>query len=389
MKPNATTARMNPPSTLRLLLTNAFGLLSKVGEFQHSLMLHSPDIAIVTETKLTTEKATSAELTFPGYYPPIRRDRTAFGGGIAVWVKEGIAYRHLSQLDEPDHEMLWVSVKPSRSARITLCAGYRPPSQADTSFMEHLDSVLAAQTNNGSDTILAGDFNVHNTEWLGSSHTSTAGQSMEDLCALHGLSQHVRTPTRGANVLDLVMSSFCDTIEGTTYPPLGKSDHCVVITDFPLGSIQREPRTVRQVWRYAKADWPRLSHHFATLDWDTLISDDPDSSCLNVTSAITKGMQTFIPSKQLSSRPTDPPWWTPECTRYTQAKRTAWKALQKNLGSVQRKEAYKSACAASTAYLSRAKNLHLECWLAQMEMSAVPTRPKLTAWSSTLPRNAA
>ena len=40
----------------KLLLTNAFGLMSKLGEFQHVVTTHLPDIAIVTETKFTAEK---------------------------------------------------------------------------------------------------------------------------------------------------------------------------------------------------------------------------------------------------------------------------------------------------------------------------------------------
>ena len=43
-------------NTLRLYLTNAFGIASKFGDFRNALALHSPDIAIVTETKLTVEK---------------------------------------------------------------------------------------------------------------------------------------------------------------------------------------------------------------------------------------------------------------------------------------------------------------------------------------------
>ena len=43
-------------ASLRLLVTNAFGLLSKLGEFQNNLSSTKPDIAIVTETKFTPDK---------------------------------------------------------------------------------------------------------------------------------------------------------------------------------------------------------------------------------------------------------------------------------------------------------------------------------------------
>ena len=69
---------------LRVLLTNAFGLQSKLGEFQHTLRRSQADIAIVTETKFTPEKVTEAEGTIPGYTPPIRQDRVGILIGIAL-----------------------------------------------------------------------------------------------------------------------------------------------------------------------------------------------------------------------------------------------------------------------------------------------------------------
>ena len=93
---NPRAAPFSPNSRrLKILLTNAFGIMSKLGDFQHSLHQHKPDIAIVTETKVKPEKASQTDLTFPGYCPPVRRDRTAHGGGVAIWVKTGISFKEL------------------------------------------------------------------------------------------------------------------------------------------------------------------------------------------------------------------------------------------------------------------------------------------------------
>ena len=58
-----------------LLRTNAFGLMCKLGEFQHVVTTHLPDIVDVTETTFTVEKCTNVDATLPGYQPPILRDR--------------------------------------------------------------------------------------------------------------------------------------------------------------------------------------------------------------------------------------------------------------------------------------------------------------------------
>ena len=87
--------------TLKLLVTNAFGIRSKFGEFQHTLLASDADIAVVTETKLTLDKMTQAEVTLPGYSPPVRRDRTPQGGGVAVWVKSHLAFFRTGSCSNP------------------------------------------------------------------------------------------------------------------------------------------------------------------------------------------------------------------------------------------------------------------------------------------------
>jgi len=146
------------PHKLRVLLTNAFGLCSKLGDFQHSLRMHCPDVAIVTETKFTPDKASQIDLTFPGYSPPVRLDRTAHGGGVAVWVKSNLPFK-----DTESQEIVWLSIRISAGRTIGLCSAYRPGSSADTdiSTLTAIDSGIAVARQSCTDIIVAGDLNVH------------------------------------------------------------------------------------------------------------------------------------------------------------------------------------------------------------------------------------
>ena len=65
-------------------------------------------------------------------------------------------------------------------------------------------------------------------------------------------------------------------------------------------------------------------------------------------------MQQFIPSKKLITRPSDPSWWTPECTAAVRAKQTEWKRWRKNPDSANQ-EAYNTASSNSITCLSYAK----------------------------------
>eukprot|EP00117_Sycon_ciliatum_P039907 scpid81003/ scgid29410/ len=131
--------------TLKLFVTNAFGLMSKLDEFRHVLHAESPDVAIVTESKLS-EAVTQAELTLPGYYQPLRRDRNRHGGGVAVWVKATLAMNELDTIDVFGQELVWLNVKLSTGRPVAICAAYRPGtcSDTDTSIFDVISSARAS-----------------------------------------------------------------------------------------------------------------------------------------------------------------------------------------------------------------------------------------------------
>ena len=85
-----------------------------------------------------------------------------------------------------------------------------------------------------------------------------------------------------------------------------------------------------------------------------ILDNSPAKACEGLTKRILDGMQQFIPSKKLITRPSDPSWWTPECTAAVRAKQTAWKRCRKNPDSANQ-EAYNTASSNSITCLSHAK----------------------------------
>ena len=85
---NTSCARTYP--VMKLLLTNAFGLLSKFGAFQHAVARSRSDIAIVTETKFTQEKASLSDSSMPGLTDLLKVAELQSGSGtpspLTTWV---------------------------------------------------------------------------------------------------------------------------------------------------------------------------------------------------------------------------------------------------------------------------------------------------------------
>ena len=54
-------------------------------------------------------------------------------------------------------------------------------------------------------------------------------QRYENLSQVTQLMPVVKTPARGSNVLDQIFSNFSFNCQPKVLPPIGKSDHCVVL----------------------------------------------------------------------------------------------------------------------------------------------------------------
>ena len=67
-----------------------------------------------------------AETSIAGYHPPLRLDRTAQGGGVAVWVKEELSYEHLSTINCCNHALLWLAINLHGRKKLVVGALYRP-----------------------------------------------------------------------------------------------------------------------------------------------------------------------------------------------------------------------------------------------------------------------
>jgi len=341
---------------LRLLLTNAFGLRNKFGDFQHVVSKYDIDIAIVTETKYSAEAVTLADAVMPGYCPPYRLDRDGNGGGVAVWVRSGIPSVEVTGLPTNGHELLWISVRSTSGSNILVGALYRPGSASptDTTLIDHLDETLSGELRYDN-IIIAGDFNVHNTEWLHSTKTTLAGEALEDMCAVHGLTQHVQERTRGTATLDLVLSNFTDSVESSLLPPLGKSDHAVVVCHFPNGTLRRDPPASRTIWRYNRADWSRMRASLRGTDWSSVIGDNPQEACQKFTDIVCKAMQQYIPNKAFNISSSDPTWWTPECAQSMAEKERCWRQRRKEPGNENHKSSFTQSVARAAAVLSRSR----------------------------------
>ena len=114
-------------------------------------------------------------------------------------------------------------------------------------------------------TIIVGDMNAHNQRWLRYSHSNTVeGKEQQNICGKMGLMEKVGQPTRGAYLLDLVLTDFLSGVSCKVLPEI--SDHKIVLSRVSLHVSLSEP-VVREHWHFSATEWSGLCNAFSSTDW--------------------------------------------------------------------------------------------------------------------------
>ena len=97
------------------------------------LMANEPlEILAINESRL--------DISIPDFhidingYNLIRRDRNRNGGGVCVFIRKSIEFKHRTDLEKLELEMIALSIKKPNSKAFLVTAWYRPPNSAIECF---------------------------------------------------------------------------------------------------------------------------------------------------------------------------------------------------------------------------------------------------------------
>ena len=129
---------------------------------------------------------------------------------------------------------------------------------------------------------------------------------MLDLINQHSLSQFTDKPTRGNNILDLVLSTIPDSVSKPKVVE-GISDQSVVITDLNL-KVKPTRKVKRKIFIYKKADIELLKDENIST-WDKLQTSQPHDRSVEQnwchftsTGIILTAIKNQVPTKTISGR---------------------------------------------------------------------------------------
>lgn len=319
---------------LRFLCIN-FQSIRKKGKYISTLIESTrPDVIIGTETWLSSDVNSSEIFEENLGFDVHRSDRpNSPHGGVLLAVKRELNVADVRCSDSV--ELITGCIKTKSKKRIVIGSYYRPPSRTDETYLENTRSELLniKAKNKRSIFVLGGDFNLPDICWNDNSirpnkqYPGKVSQHFLDLTADMGLEQVVDFPTRGDNILDLVLTSHPGYKERCKpLPPItAKSDHDIVLFDLSLQPVRTRPKR-RTIYLWKKANIQGIKQAFSGYGSSFMNTTfhSVNDMWLDIKNTIDKVVQEFVPTRRTLARTTHP-WIDSSLRKLTKRKNRAFR----------------------------------------------------------------
>ena len=126
-----------------------------------------------------------------------------------------------------------------------------------------------------------GDFKHGRIQWKSIQSTGSEDQKFFNLVQDSFLTQHVLEPTKGENVLDIVLSSQKKCIDNVRIcEPLGCSDNNQIY--FIINVKGEQNRKIRYRKYFHKGRYKDMRKHLAKIDWNNTLENKTATECWNI-----------------------------------------------------------------------------------------------------------
>ena len=216
-----------------------------------------------------------------------------------------------------------------------------------------LNSEIRFACHRYNDIIICGDFNYPSIDW-NLMQAESEGQNFLDTVMDCFLIQHVREPTRGQNILDLVMSKEGITIENVeTCMPLGSSDHDVV--KFDLKTEVEEEIWKYEYYDYRNGNYKELAKYMKEQNWEELFMNTDANEMWEIFKEIPLGgISRYVPKKRRKGRKKRPLWFNRAVKSSIKKKQLYWRRYRES-NEYQDYLRYKRALKKATRAVRKAK----------------------------------
>ena len=204
--------RTTEKKQLKCMYTNVRSLMNKNkrDELRQKLLDDEIDMLGLTES-WTHEEVGHGEIEFSGYVC-YRKDRNRSkgkerGGGVLLYITEQVT-SFMMEEEEEETESIWVRVGNTKKTEMYVGVVYRSPTIDSEGCKMMYRQIKKFSTFS---MMVMGDFNFGGINWQ-KMESDNVGQEFFDTINDCFLTQHVIPPTRGENILDLILTTEKDMV---------------------------------------------------------------------------------------------------------------------------------------------------------------------------------
>ena len=336
-----------------ILQWNARSLCSNGQEFKKFVenLDARPNVICVQETWLRPH----LDFVLQGYVS-VRRDREKGpGGGVAVFVMQGLGYRTLKVSREVEGIIIEVWIGNSNF----LVVNYYNPCEALNKGV--IDEFLGDVSHK---MIWCGDLNAYSTLW-GSTVTNSNGKVVEEvleerdlICLNDGRDTRIDISSGRETVIDLTLVSAqfarCSKWNVIQDDCIG-SDHYPILCEIGVGTVHTEDVTFPR-WNFKKAKWDDFSMNCSARLMSFNVEQYGNVNDVNsrITEILHSSALQFIGKTTRCGQRKMVPWWTDECREAIQVRNNAFKKVKSTFSFADLVE-YKRAQAMVRKVIRKAK----------------------------------
>uniref|UniRef100_A0A8R1UWG3 Endonuclease/exonuclease/phosphatase domain-containing protein n=1 Tax=Pristionchus pacificus TaxID=54126 RepID=A0A8R1UWG3_PRIPA len=223
----------------------------------------------VTETWISSHNVNDGMLSLSGQYTVYRADRDESGGGVALLIRSDFPSTLSFARSFSPYCQSIAAITHFGDTQFLICLVYRSPS---------CDLAIRNQTH--------------------------PPNILLSLVRSLSLTQIVSAPTRGNNILDIVLSSHPNLLQNCrVLPPLPKLDHSLVTFHLSTTTPRAKVKLLRD---FRKVSWDRVNYQLSCINWDITLStcdQSPDGIYESLTTFIHDIMDENIPFRKLAQKP--------------------------------------------------------------------------------------
>ena len=282
-----------------------------------SIMLSSKDyenlhIFGLSETKLKDHKITNI-FKINGFQTPFRKDNNINGGGgIIVYVRDGINAKRREDLETNDISCIWLEISPVKGKSFLVGNMYRPPDskvEYNDRFENFIDNVLTEEK----EFLLLGDFNKN-------LFNEDTDRDWGNFTTSLGLTQLINEPTRvtkdSKTLIDHIYTTNEENIRSVKVEKICVSDHYAIFCNrsshiSPDKANQHQTITYRSFKNFVESNF---LNDLNSVPWEIIESfDDVDDIVSAWMTLFTETLDKHAPIKSHRiKRKYQPDWLTPE-----------------------------------------------------------------------------